>query len=84
MTNIFNNSNNYFIGFLFVYLCGYKSIIVIGEVFTLGYLTGSQRRAGNLEYAKPGTYSLRSFIRFEMVDSSLQRSSLIQFTKLSV
>lgn len=42
-------------GFLFIYLCGYKSVIVIGEVFTLGYLTGSQRRAGNLEYAKPGT-----------------------------
>lgn len=54
MTNLF--TNNYFIGFLFVYLCGYKSIIVIGEIFTLGYLTGSQRRAGNLEYAKPGKW----------------------------
>lgn len=48
--------NHYFIGLIFVYLCGYKSIIVIGEVFTLGYLTGSQRRSGNLEYAKPGKY----------------------------
>lgn len=52
MTN--QSNKNYFIGFLFVYLCGYKSIIVMGEIFTLGYLTGSQRRAGNLEYAKPG------------------------------
>lgn len=43
------------LGLLFIYLCGYKSVIVIGEVFTLGYLTGSQRRAGNLEYQKPGT-----------------------------
>lgn len=42
------------LGLLFIYLCGYKSVIVIGEVFTLGYLTGSQRRAGNLEYQKPG------------------------------
>lgn len=44
------------LGLLFIYLCGYKSVIVIGEVFTLGYLTGSQRRAGNLEYQKPGMF----------------------------
>lgn len=57
MTNLLNNSN--FIGFLYVYLCGYKTITVIGEIFTLGYLTGSQRRAGNLEYAKPGKFYAR-------------------------
>lgn len=27
---------------------------VHGEVFTLGYLTGSQRRPGNLDYQRPG------------------------------
>ncbi|KAJ6645523.1 Guanylate cyclase 32E [Pseudolycoriella hygida] len=30
------------------------SKVVIGEIFTLGYLTGSQRRSGNLDYHKPG------------------------------
>lgn len=44
-----------FAGFVYIYLCVYTNIIVVGEVFTLGYLTGSQRRLGNLEYAKPGT-----------------------------
>lgn len=43
-------------GFVYTYLCVYTNIIVVGEVFTLGYLTGSQRRSGNLEYAKPGTF----------------------------
>lgn len=42
-------------GFVYVYFCFYASVIVAGEVFTLGYLTGSQRRTGDLEYAKPGT-----------------------------
>lgn len=41
-------------GFIYVYLCVYTNIIVVGEVFNLGYLTGSQRRSGNLEYARPG------------------------------
>lgn len=45
-----------FVCFLFIYLCGYRRIVVIGEVFTLGYLTGSQRRSGNLEYHKPGLH----------------------------
>lgn len=45
-----------FVGIFFILLCGYRSIVVIGEVFTLGYLTGSQRRSGNLEYHKPGKF----------------------------
>lgn len=40
--------------FIYVYLCVFTNIIVYGEVITLGYLTGSQRRIGNLEYARPG------------------------------
>lgn len=42
-------------GFVYIYFCVYTNIIVVGEVFTLGYLTGSQRRSGDFEYAKPGT-----------------------------
>ncbi|XP_055316774.1 guanylate cyclase 32E isoform X2 [Sitodiplosis mosellana] len=41
-------------GFVYMYMCVYTNIMVVGELFTLGYLTGSQRRSGNLEYAKPG------------------------------
>lgn len=48
------NSIMKYAGFIYVYLCFYTNIIVDGEVFTLGYLTGSQRRSGNLEYARPG------------------------------
>lgn len=44
--------------FIYVYLCVYANIIVVtGELFTLGYLTGSQRRSGNLEYSRPGMYA---------------------------
>lgn len=32
--------------------CG--PLAVTGEIFTLGYLTGSQRRPGNLDYPRPG------------------------------
>lgn len=59
MTLIFYRT---FFGFLFVYLCGYRHVFVIGEVFTLGYLTGSQRRTGNLEYHKPGMFV--NFIKY--------------------
>lgn len=45
---------DFLINFLFIYLYGYQIIAINAEVFTLGYLTGSQRRSGNLEYAKPG------------------------------
>jgi hypothetical protein len=27
---------------------------VMGEIFTLGYLTGSQRKPGDMEYIRPG------------------------------
>lgn len=30
---------------------------VTAEIFTLGYLTGSQRRADNLDYSRPGKRS---------------------------
>lgn len=30
--------------------------LVLGETFTVGYLTGSQRRAGDMEYNRPGKY----------------------------
>lgn len=43
-------------GFVYIYMCVYTNIMVVGELFTLGYLTGSQRRSGNLEYAKPGKF----------------------------
>ena len=49
---------NVVVGFSLIYFCALKNLFVIGEVFTLGYLTGSQRRAGNLEYAKPGECDL--------------------------
>lgn len=29
---------------------------VFGEVFTLGYITGSQRRPGDMEYPRPGEF----------------------------
>lgn len=28
---------------------------VLGETFTVGYLTGSQRKPGDMEYDRPGT-----------------------------
>lgn len=41
-------------GLLFLLLCLYQSASCHAEVFTLGYLTGSQRRPGNLDYQRPG------------------------------
>ncbi|XP_032587491.1 speract receptor isoform X2 [Drosophila mojavensis] len=41
-------------GLLFLLLCVYQCPGCYGEVFTLGYLTGSQRRPGNLDYQRPG------------------------------
>lgn len=34
-----------------------KSNTVTGETFTLGYLTGSQRKFGDMEYERPGTFT---------------------------
>lgn len=48
-------------GFVCICYCVYTNIIVVGEVFTLGYLTGSQRRSGNFEYAKPGKRNKMNF-----------------------
>lgn len=41
-------------GLLFLLLCLCQCSTCYGEVFTLGYLTGSQRRPGNLDYQRPG------------------------------
>lgn len=50
-------------GFVYIYFCFYTSVVIVaGEVFTIGYLTGSQRRTGDLEYAKPGTVIRLCFI----------------------
>lgn len=65
------------LGLLFIYLCGYKSVIVIGEVFTLGYLTGSQRRAGNLEYQKPGLLNLWMIFDYVTKFDSIRISNVI-------
>lgn len=43
-----------FAKYIIVLLICFKSKVAIGEIFTLGYLTGSQRRSGNLDYHKPG------------------------------
>ncbi|XP_037032480.1 guanylate cyclase 32E isoform X2 [Bradysia coprophila] len=43
-----------FAKYIIVLLICFKSKAAIGEIFTLGYLTGSQRRSGNLDYHKPG------------------------------
>lgn len=34
----------------------YFTSLTQAEIFTLGYLTGSQRSPGNLDYQKPGKY----------------------------
>lgn len=44
------------VGFLFVLVSIMDICVVFGDSFTLGYLTGSQRRAGNVEYSMPGRY----------------------------
>lgn len=36
----------------------FLKIGVDGEIFTLGYLTGSKRRTGDFEYIKPGLFTL--------------------------
>lgn len=46
--------NQSIVWLLFILLFGFQCVFVTCEVFTLGYLTGSQRRPGNLEYPKPG------------------------------
>lgn len=32
------------------------TVMIGGDVFTIGYLTGSQRRPGDREYARPGEF----------------------------
>lgn len=34
------------------------TVMIGGDVFTVGYLTGSQRRPGDREYARPGEFVL--------------------------
>ncbi|KAL7734949.1 hypothetical protein ACLKA6_011215 [Drosophila palustris] len=41
-------------GLLLFLICIYQLTSCHAEVFTLGYLTGSQRRPGNLDYQRPG------------------------------
>lgn len=59
--NLHMNSNMKTAGFVYICFCFYTNMIVVGEVFTLGYLTGSQRRSGDLEYAKPGILTLTNY-----------------------
>ncbi len=54
-----------FAKYIIVLLVCFKSKAVIGEIFTLGYLTGSQRRSGNLDYNKPGNHILIFYYFFE-------------------
>lgn len=45
---------------ILIFNLSYLKISVSGEIFTLGYLTGSQRTPGNLDYQRPGEYILTS------------------------
>lgn len=74
-------------GFIYICMCVYTNIMVVGEVFTLGYLTGSQRRSGNLEYAKPGKRiniypSILSLYPFHLVSSSHCHRDYLDFIHL--
>lgn len=56
-------------------LCLYQSAPCHAEVFTLGYLTGSQRRPGNLDYQRPGiTISGAISLAVEQVNAGRLRS----------
>lgn len=71
-------------GFVYIYMCVYTNIMVVGELFTLGYLTGSQRRSGNLEYAKPGKNFFLLFLLFVYWDYvSVSRSILTHLHTLT-
>lgn len=45
----------YYVILLLVHLHGFH--ISTGEKFTLGYLSGSQRRPGDFEYTRPGEFN---------------------------
>lgn len=62
-------------GLLLLLLCLYQSAPCHAEVFTLGYLTGSQRRPGNLDYQRPGiTISGAISLAVEQVNAGRLRS----------
>lgn len=54
--NLIINQKLLLLFYYFVLLNHNQILLIKCDVFKLGYLTGSQRRSGDLEYQRPGKF----------------------------